>query len=133
MAFDIKKATKTDAQERPELIIAGDIVPVQVEVLHEGQVIRMDRQMLTYQIPINSYVDTKGVQHLGLLDACGIVRTKAGKDLSGVAMKLKPITFDETLTVKNDAGVESETEVRLQFEPTWRGLWTSLKVVQENA
>jgi len=133
MALDLTKLTKTDAQERPELIIGGDVESVLTECLVDGQVVQMDRQMITYRVPVNSYLDAKGVQHVGILDGVGIVRTKAGKDLSGVAIKLKPVTFDEEITIKNAAGAEQPVEVRLQFEPTWRGLWTSLKVVEEKA
>lgn len=131
--IDLKKLTKADGQERPEIVVNGEILPVAIDCLVDGKVIRMDRQMLTYQIPVNSYIDSKGVLQVGVLDGAGVVHTKAGKDLSGVALRLKAITFDEAITVKDAAGVEHEQEVRLMFEPTWRGLWSSLKVVEEKA
>lgn len=131
--IDLKKLTKADGQERPEIVVSGEILPVTVDVLDNGQVVRMDRQMLCYQIPVNSYIDSKGVLQVGVLDGAGVVTTKAGKDISGVALRLKAITFDESITVKDVAGNEHQQEVRLMFEPTWRGLWSSLKVVEEKA
>ena len=131
--IDLKKLTKADGQERPEIVVSGDIMPVTVDTLVDGQVVRMDRQMLCYQIPVNSYIDAKGMLQVGVLDGAGVVTTKAGKDLSGVALRLKAITFDEAIIVKDAAGIEHAQEVRLLFEPTWRGLWSSLKVVEEKA
>jgi hypothetical protein len=131
--IDLKKLTKADGQERPEIVVNGEILPVTVDALIDGQVVRQDRQMLCYQIPVDSYIDSKGVLQVGVLDGAGVVRTKAGKDLSGVALRLKAITFDSAITVADAAGKEHEQEVRLMFEPTWRGLWSSLKVVEEKA
>jgi hypothetical protein len=103
--FNVGKLKSTTG-ERPQITV-------------EGLVIADDngRTVLRYDIPVTEYL-------ANVTD----IKTKAGGETSGCGIILGGVDFDFNIDAMDEKGNPVEHEARLRFEPTWRGMWSGLKL-----